>query len=153
MYGEKPLLSVIVNVGPGIPTNNDVKKLTKLSRQFSWPERTKFRVWRSTPSTRDATPQNRQTPNRTDTDSSTDSAEEERRIEQKIRDRLHDDYKVDDIYCRLAPESEDSLSLSDVSAVRLSNEKVDQFLSLGSTKDKVLEAARQYYVHEVEQSA
>ena len=146
-------MSVIVNVGPGIPTNNDVKKLTKLSRQFSWPERTKLRLWRRNPSTRDTkSPNDQLTPSRTNADISTDSTEKERRIEKKIRDRLHEDYGVDHIYCRLAPEnSEDSLSLNDVSAVRLSNEKVDQFLSFESTKNKVLEAARQYY--EVAQAA
>lgn len=37
IYGERPALSVIVNIGPGIPSDHDIEKLQFLSRQFSWP--------------------------------------------------------------------------------------------------------------------
>lgn len=161
IYGEKPPMSIIVNIGPGIPSDHDVEKLQRLSRKFSWP------YWLSgsnrTGSTKNSTPTTSPTssatttseakwvesPVRSDTSSSASSEAEkvEREIEANIIERLHKDYANREIFIRLAPPpAPDELALNDVHVIGASSEEVDKFLQQDTTKESLREAAQLYCV-------
>lgn len=161
IYGEKPPLSAIVNIGPGIPSDHDVEKLQKLSRKFSWPywlsgntrTRSSLRNSSNTSATSSATITGTQnlveSPNRSDTSSSSSSEAEEveRQIEATIKERLQKDYHDRRIFMRLAPPpARDELALNDVHAICASSEEVDKFLEQDETKERLKEAARRYCV-------
>lgn len=162
LYGEKPPLSVIVNIGPGVPSDNDVEKLENLSRKFSWPN------WLSSSKPRSSLHSNTSTntspvsststnsdpkltgpPYRSDTSSSSsfEAEQVERRIEESIKDRLKRDYHKGKMFIRLAPPpARDDLALNDVHVISASSEAVDNFLQHDRTKDRLREAARRYCV-------
>ena len=161
IYGEKAPLSVIVNIGPGIPSDHDIKKLQNLPRRFSWPfwlsssdrtrssldPTTKTSLTSSTSTTSDHNLV--RSPVRSDTSSSSSSEAEEveRQIEAKIKDRLQTDYQDRKIFMRLAPPpSRDELALNDVHVIMASSEEVEIFLKRDRTKDLLTEAARRYCV-------
>jgi hypothetical protein len=161
VYGEKPPMSMIVNIGPGIPSDHDVEKLQKLSRRFSWADwwssssssrssSTKSTSSASTPASSALTgAQLTETPSRVDTSSSSSSEAEEveRQLESTVKDRLEKDYQGRKIYMRLAPPpARDELALNDVLVICASSEEVDKFLELDQTKDLLREAARRYCV-------
>ena len=146
MCGRKPNLSVIVNIGPGIPTDNDIREYVRLSRKFSWPDKSSLTgYWRKPVYRIQSSKKKIGTGwNRTDTSSSSGS-EKDRKYQEMIRNRLADDYGDPSIYCRLGPPiSRDQLSLNDVTAVHLSNEEIDRFLGDENTKDSIQKAAGQY---------
>jgi hypothetical protein len=161
LYGEKPPLSVIVNIGPGIPSDHDVEKLQNLSRKFSWPywfsssNRTKLSL-KSTPNTSPASSspidsewQLTESPSRSDTSSSSGSKAEkvERQIEATIKQRLQMDYKNRKIFMRLAPPpARDELALNDTHVIGASSKAVDEFLEQDTTKERLREAARRYCI-------
>ena len=157
LFGEKPPISMILNIGPGIPTDNDIKKLSALSRTFSWPHITSIRSWRKQKAAQTSSPpisvasdiQEDQVPNRSDTTSSTGSAsslarEVERGHEKHIRERLRREYNEPRIYHRLGMPVHDDLSLNDVFFIGASNKAVDNFLADDMTKTLVQEAAQRY---------
>lgn len=163
LYGEKPPLSVIVNIGPGIPSDNDVEKLENLSRKFSWPNwlsstRPRSSLHSNNTSTNtspisststDSDPKLTESPYRSDTSSSSSSEAEqvERQIEATIKDRLKRDYDNGKIFIRLAPPpSSDESALNDVHVIFASSKAVDNFLEQDRTKERLTEAARRYCV-------
>lgn len=161
VYGERPPLSVIVNIGPGIPSDNDIEKLQSLSRKFSWPtwlqsnSRSGSLSVKST-SNASSTPNEMisdsrlmESPVRSETSSSSSSLAEEieRQIEVNIKDRLSKDYQHQEIFIRLAPPpARDELALNDVHVISASSEEVDKFLEQDRTKLLLKEAARRYCV-------
>jgi Patatin-like phospholipase len=161
IYGEKPPLSVIVNIGPGIPSDNDIEKLQNLSRKFSWPtwlqsnnrsgslSEKSSSATNSTPTTMVTDSKIMESPVRSETSSSSSSLAEEveRRIEANIKGRLSKDYQDQEIFIRLAPPpARDELALNDVHVISASSEEVDNFLKQDRTKDLLKEAARRYCV-------
>jgi hypothetical protein len=165
--GGKPRISVMVNVGPGIPSPKDVKELEQMSikavsRKFSWPSMSSFRKWGSGPAGSDLSvanvrslPDGEEQPKRTDTTSSSASScsrasEEERKLEAGIKGRLDEMYGPGGRakYHRIGPThfAGDSVALNDVSAVDVSDEEMDKFLDMEETKDLVRNAARQYWI-------
>lgn len=163
LYGEKPPLSVIVNIGPGIPSDNDVEKLQNLSRKFSWPNwlsisssssrsrsSEKISSSNSSPTSSTSTtsdPKLTQPPWRSDSSSSSSSEAEqvERRIEANIKTRLRKEYHGGKIFVRLAPPpARDELALNDVHVISASSEEVDKFLGQDRTKERLQEAAKRY---------
>lgn len=163
IYGEKPPLSVIVNIGPGIPSDHDVEKLQSLSRKFSWPpwlsnssktrsssKSTSSTSTSSTSPTAIISDANLvESPSRSDTSSSSSSGAEEveRQIEANIRKRLDEDYHDQKIFMRLAPPpARDELALNDVHVISTSSKEVDKFLGQDGTKERLKEAARRYCI-------
>jgi hypothetical protein len=161
IYGKRPPLSVIVNIGPGIPSDHDIEKLQDLSRKFSWPywpsgsSRTKSSLKGSSASSPTSSTENSsdikftQSPDRSDTASSASSGAEviERQIEADIKQRLQEDYQDRKIFIRLAPPpGHDDLALNDVDVISASSEEVDRFLEKDETKERLKEAARRYCV-------
>ncbi len=158
LYGEKPPLSVIVNIGPGIPSDNDIEKLQTLSRKFSWPywlsssnraSSSNSNSSSTSPTTMTGSSNLVESPNRSDTSSSSSSEAEEveRRIEANIKRRLQADYHNRKIFIRLAPPpARDELALNDVHVISASSEEVDKFLEKDETKERLTEAARRYCV-------
>lgn len=154
MFGGKPSLSVILSIGPGIPTDNDLNEYKKLSRKFSWPARSSLQSFRRKPGVETPTAQpHKQHPEqgarRTMTvdswSSTSSSSDEEKRLQQTIRDTLVNEYGDANIYCRLGPlRSCDKLSLNDVTAVNLSNEEIKLYLDMENTKKSIGEAASRY---------
>ena len=155
LYGKNYPISMILNIGPGIPSKHDVRILAKASRTFSWPDKSKLTIWRAKVPriNRNASrlqqhlQQESLAPTRSNTDSTTGS-EEERMIEANIKGRLEveqSDQGGSNIYCRIAPEvSGKNLSLNDVSAMDQSNEVIDAFLADKKTKELIEHAANQY---------
>lgn len=159
IYGEKPPLSVVVNIGPGIPSEHDVKKLQRLARKFSWPywlpsvnrARPSLKSSPSTSPTSSITstsdPISMESPNRSDSSSSSSSEAEqaERQIEANIERRLDNDYRTQKMYTRLAPTAAgDDLALNDVQVILASSKDVDQYFESDVTKERVREVARSY---------
>lgn len=162
IYGPKAPLSVIVNVGPGIPSDNDILKLQVLGRTFSWPSwlpiNTRVRLSpKSSPSSSPTSSTKSSTelkdvvsPPRSDTSSSASSEAEEveRQIEAAIKERLQRDYHDEGIFMRLAPPpARDELALNDVDVISASSEEADRFLEKEETKDRLKEAARRYCIN------
>lgn len=161
IFGEKPPLSIIVNIGPGIPSDHDIEKLQKLSRKFSWPYwlpssnrtgLTKANTPNTSPNSSTITTSETkwvESPVRSDTSSSASSEAEgvERDIEAKITHRLKKDYPDQKIFIRLAPRAaHDELALNDVHVISTSSEEVDKFLREDSTKECLRQAAERYCV-------
>lgn len=161
IYGERPPLSVIVNIGPGIPSDNDIEKLQDLSRKFSWPYwlpgSSRTRSFSKIPTHTSPTSSAKtsddlkfiESPDRSDTASSASSEAEavERKIEEAIKERLQEDYHDRKIFIRLAPPpARDELALNDVEVISTSSEEVDKFLDKAETKKRLREAAERYCV-------
>jgi hypothetical protein len=165
--GGKPRISIMVNVGPGIPSPKDVKELEQMSikavsRKFSWPSRSSFRIWGNIPAGSDlnaanirSLPGGEEPPKRTDTTSSSASSssrasEEERKLEADIRERLDEMYGFGGRagYYRLGPTNfaGDSVALNDVSAVDVADAEMDKFLDMAETKVLLRNAAKQYWI-------
>jgi hypothetical protein len=155
MYGGKPSLSLVLNIGPGIPTDNDLKEYDKLSRKFTWPRRKSLQSFWKKPREESLTaqpPQQQaeQGPDRSVTSTSwtsscSSSSDEEMRQQKSIREKLKEEYGDANIYCRLGPlQSRDLLSLNDVTAVNVSNEEIKLYLDNEDTKKSIREAATQY---------
>jgi len=159
LYGEKPPLSVLVNVGPGIPSDNDVKKLKKLSQSFSWEPFKSLRRQREkvtpSPAVSVTVPAAENDLKRTVTSGSSSSSGSctsmqaeilEQEHEKRIRKRLQDDYERRGIYYRLAPRRPgDKLSLNDVSLIDDTNTEVDEYLKMPETEELVKRAAKRYW--------
>jgi hypothetical protein len=161
IYGDKPPLSMVVNIGPGIPSDHDVEKLQQLSRKFSWPSwlSSSTKSGSSLKSSSNTSPTSHtntisdakfvESPARSDTSSSSSSEAEEveRQIEATIKNRLQRDYHSRKIFMRLAPPpARDELALNDVQVIRASSQEVDKFLQKDGTKERLREAARRYCV-------
>jgi hypothetical protein len=155
MYGMKPSLSVVLSIGPGIPTDNDLKEYDRLSRKFTWPGRKSLQPFWGKPREATLTAQSLQQqagpgPDRSVTSTSwasscSSSSDEEMRLQNTIREKLKDEYGDANIYCRLGPlRSRDRLSLNDVTAVNVSNEEIKLYLDKEDTKKSIREAAAQY---------
>ena len=158
IFGEKSALSLILNVGPSLASDSDVKQLKassssssrimRLARKFSWPK-----VTAQTNTTAALTSENLNTINsissqgRTDTSSSL-ASDTETRLQKGIRERLKGLYSNGDrLYHHIGPVerfAKDSLCLNDVSAMNLSNEEVDKFRADPQAKDLIQKAALQY---------
>ena len=164
--GGKPRISIMVNIGPGIPSPNDVKELEQMSikavsRKFSWPRMRSFRIRGKNPAGSNLSvanvaslPGTEEQPKRSDTASSSASSssrasEAERKLEAGIRERLDQMYGPGGRakYHRIGPThfAGDSVALNDVSAVDVSDAEMDKFLDMAETKDLVRNAARQYW--------
>lgn len=156
IYGEKPPLSVIVNIGPCIPSDNDVEKLQALSRRFSWPywlqghnrRNTSLKGSSSTSPTSTIMIGNlknfAESPERSETSSSSSSEAEqvELRIEGNIKQRLQTDYNDSKIFMRLAPPpARDELALNDVRVISQSSKEIEKFLGRNETKQSLRDAA------------
>jgi hypothetical protein len=161
LFGEKPALSAIVNIGPGFPTDHDVEKLQTLSKRFSWPDWLSSSSRSKSPSQiplsispassakSSICPRSLDFSKRSNTSSSSNSQAEraERQIEADIEQRLKRDYDDREKFMRLAPPAlGDDLALNDVLVIRDSSEAVDDFLKQDETKERVKEAARRYCV-------
>ena len=161
IYGKTPPLSVIVNIGPGIPSDSDIVKLQDIARKFSWPSwlPVNNRTRPSPKSSSNTSPvsstktstdlKSVESPSRSDTSSSASSEAEEveRQIEAAIKERLEEDYRDRKIFIRLAPPPAcDEFALNDVHVISASSEEVDKFLDKEETKDRLKEAARRYCV-------
>jgi hypothetical protein len=157
----------MVNVGPGIPSPKDLKELEEMSikavsRKFSWPSMSSFRIWGSNSAGSDlnvanvsSLPGREEQPKRTDTTTSSESSisrasEEERKLEAGIRERLDEMYGPGGRarYHRIGPThvASDSVALNDVSAVDVADAEMDKFLDMAETKLLVFNAARQYWI-------
>lgn len=153
IYGKRPPLSVIVNIGPGIPSETDVVKLQKLSRRFSWPywlpginkailptKSTRGSSATSTPRS-SCSPKSVDSPDRTDTSSSSSSEAEEveRQMEANIKGRLENDYHDVKIFTRLAPPTApDKLALNDVQVISACSKEIDKFLAHDTDRKSVV---------------
>ena len=157
IFGEEAALSLILNVGPSLASDSDMKELKassssrimRLARKFSWPK-----ITTQTNTTAALTRENLATTississqGRTATSSSLASATETR-LREGIKERLKKRYLHGDrLYHHIGPVerfAKDSLCLNDVSAMNLSNEEVDKFRADPQAKSLIQEAALQY---------
>ncbi|KAJ9613415.1 hypothetical protein H2200_003357 [Cladophialophora chaetospira] len=139
LFGDKVPISIILNIGPGIPGDQDVQQLeqsaegriTKLVRTFSWPNKKSLKQLL-----------------RRDTQVSSKSASDlEQGLEARIRTKLQEVYGPDgaERYYHLGPDfAASQLSLNDVSAIERTSESTREVLA--SSKGKIQDAARQYWV-------
>jgi hypothetical protein len=152
LYGDKYPISMLLNIGPGIPSAHDVLMLSKASRTFSWPDKSKLLPWLGK-SSNTGTHASRVKkhiqdealgPPRVNSDESSGS-EAERLLEEKVRTRLEIDFGDSDIYVRIAPHvSSENLSVNDVSVMDQSNDATDRFLGNQETKEMIEQVVQRY---------
>ena len=160
IYGEKAALSLMLNIGPSIPSPDDVSqlqecsttRLSRLARKFSWPKKG-ARVSERTALTSEnlkAVEGPTKPPTRSDTSLSSAASDTEKRLQQGIRKRLIDDYPShgDSLYHHIGPVEQEfaqnTLSLNDVSAIDLSNAEVKTFRENEGARKLIEKAAKQY---------
>jgi hypothetical protein len=158
IFGKGVPLSLILNVGPSIASDSDVKQLressssriTRIARKFSWPKITSSlstgaALTKENLATTQSSPSSQE---RRETSSSLAASDTEKKLQLGIKERLMKDYEHGDrFYHHVGPVerfAQNSLCLNDVSAMDLSNEEVDKFRADEGAKLLIDEAARQY---------
>jgi hypothetical protein len=155
IFGQGAALSLILNVGPSIASDSDVRQLKessssrimRIARKFSWPKITSTSpaLTKENLATTQSSPS---TQARTDTSLSLAASDTEKKLQLGIKERLMKDYAHGDrLYHHVGPVerfAQNSLCLNDVSAMDLSNEEVDKFRADEVAKVLIEEAARQY---------
>lgn len=158
LFGRGVPLSLILNVGPSIASDSDVKQLKessssrimRIARKFSWPKitgsmGTDGSLTKENLATAESRPSSQE---RTETSSSLAASDTEKKLQLGIKERLMKYYRQGDrFYHHVGPVerfAQNSLCLNDVSAMDLSNEEVDKFRADEGAKTLIEEAARQY---------
>ena len=134
IFGEERSISIMVNIGPGIPHHADIRNLEemasstigKLTRKFSWPTGRRLMHMHGS---------EKPTPlQKVDSNLSIGLQHD---LEQDIRTTLQKHCAVgnDDVYFHLGPEyAESGLSLNDVSVMDASSRSTDALLELSGEK-------------------